>query len=145
MASRSDSSFPAYIEAVISRFGFLLAEGYDRPRISVRDRECAIVYWGRNKPIIAIYHDMGGPPYVEVVPLDYLRGDGSVRSYGLAEAMPILTPVHDGPPELSERWYHRLSAICPWLDWYAAFLQTHVQAIIHPSCEFLDAIERRRI
>jgi hypothetical protein len=138
-----DERFAPYVRAVHERFDFLQRHGYGAARVSVVPRECTIVYWGDDdRANVALYNDLGGEPWVQIVPLNMARADRTTRTFGLNEAIAVIAPDLEPPPKkpipLDERDDQA------WLDWYAGFLEKHLDAVTRPSSELLDTIEARR-
>lgn len=138
-----EEQFATYVRAVREHFDFLESRGYGAARVSIAPRECTIVYWGHDgRANVALYNDLGSEPWVQIVPLNMTRADRSTRTFGLNEAIAVIAPDLAAPvkkptplDESEER---------AWLDWYAGFLETHLDAVTSPSLELLDAIESRR-
>jgi hypothetical protein len=138
-----EERFAPYVRAVRERFGFLESRGYGAARVSIGPRECTIVYWGDDgRANVALYNDLGGEPWAQIVPLSMTRADRTTRTFGLNEAIAVIAPDLEAPArkptplaESDER---------AWLDWYAGFLETHLDEVTRTSPELLDAIEARR-
>lgn len=103
------------------------------------------MYWGASGTNVAIFHDLGGPPCVFVVPLPMRRADGSTRSFGVQEAVAVLAPTYEGqrPGPWQAGWDRHLDPA--WLDWYADFLRERAAALLNPSRSLLDRIDARRV
>lgn len=144
----SGEGWSPFVTAVEDRFRFLESHDYGPPRVSTTPRECTIVYWGAGdrdqaRANVAVYHDRGSEPWIQIVPLAMTAPDGSTRSFGLNEAIAVLSPAHD---QQRPKRKHPLSEADEhaWLDWYARFLEAHLDAVTRPSPDLLDAIEAAR-
>lgn len=145
MSTHGFSGFADFIEAVRQCFAFLAEHGFDEPRIHLwPPRECTLVYWGTDGVNVAVFHDLGGPPQVQIVPLRHSRADGSTRSFGLGEAVAELAPRlnRQRPGSGVAGWERHLDTA--WLEWYAGFLRAHAADVLAPAPALLDRIEARR-
>lgn len=138
--------FQPYVDAARELFAFLEASGYGAPRVTIRPRECVIVYWPEDRESgranVALYNDLGGEPWVQIVPLTMARADRSTRTFGLNEAMALLAPGREAPPKKAPPLAE--SDERAWLAWYADFLAERLDEITKPAATLLDAIESSR-
>ena len=138
------ADFDGYVQRVRASFGFLEQRGYGPPRVCVRGRECTVVYWGEQGVNVAVYHDRGGAPWVQIVALRASRADGTTRTFGLNEAMAILDSdrTATAPPVDGAGFDPAIERA--WIEWYAGFLAEFADALLPPSAALLETIEAAR-
>lgn len=127
--------YAPFIAATRERFAFLEESGYRAPEVFVTAPECTIVYKGGGATI-AVRTEYVDAPWVQVVPVEAPN-----RSFGLNEAMRLLAPAEEPArekPPFSEALWRA------WMEFHAAFLESHLDEITKPSPELLDRIEARR-
>lgn len=141
-------TFAPFVKALRERFAFIEEmDCYGEPNVSIRDRECSVVYWGDHTKWahIAVYHDLGSEPKVFIVPLWLQDAKGATLSFGLTEAIAVLDPLYgkSSPhwPDLADK---RSTLECVWIDWYAHFLEAYLVKVVNPGPQVLEAIAHRR-
>ncbi len=136
-------SFADYVATLQDRFAFL-EPLYGTPQVSTwGGRECTVKYQAEERAHIAIHADLGGPPWVQIRPHVHTTPDGSMRAFGLNEAIAIIDADYDAKapaPKSSLDDADRQA----WLSWYAAFLASYLDDVTLPSVALLDRIEARR-
>ncbi len=103
-----------------------------------------VVYWGEQGVNVAVYHDRGGAPWVQIVALRMSRADGTTRTFGLNEAMEILDSdrAATAPPVEGADFDPVIEQA--WLEWYAGFLAEFADVVLPPSAALLETIEAAR-
>jgi len=83
-------TFRPFVKFVKTKFKFIEeSENYTTFIISIANRECSIVYRGKNKVSIVIIHDLSSLPHIFFTPLLLTDAHGAARTFELNEAIRI--------------------------------------------------------